>query len=121
MCRWILALSLMLVPACTEQTTAPGDLTGLWTASAVESSVVLTLVESGAAISGSGTYWRFLNPPTGTLTVSGTYDPPTATLTFRYDDGRVSQFVGTTGDSDHLSGRETFEGEASDSLAFVRQ
>jgi len=114
-------LALLFLTACTEQTTPPGNLTGLWTASAVESSVVLTLVESGAAVSGSGTYWRFVNPPTGTLTVGGTYDSPTATLTFRYDDGRVSQYTGAVRDPDHMAGIETFEGGGTDSLAFVRQ
>jgi len=123
MARWLLAfsLSLLFLAACTDQTTTSVDLTGMWTASAVESSVVLSLVEAGAEVSGSGTYWRFVNPPTGTFTVSGTYDSPTATLTFRYDDGRVSHYVGTVRDPDHVAGLETFEAGGSDSLAFVRQ
>jgi hypothetical protein len=121
MSRLLLVVPLLLLAACVDQTTPPGDLTGMWTASALESSTVLTLVESGAAIAGTGTYWRFVNPPTGTLKVSGTYDPPTATLELRYDDGRVSTYVGIVRDPDHMAGRETFEGGGTDSLAFVRQ
>jgi hypothetical protein len=106
---------------CSDTVAPSADLSGTWLASHVESSVTLVLQQSGSTITGSGTYWRFVNPPSGTLTVTGTYARPEVTLTFRYDDGRVSQYAGRVrGDSD-IVGAETFSAGGTDSLAFVRQ
>jgi hypothetical protein len=114
-------LPLAALLGCGETTAPAVDLSGTWLATQVEASTTVTLIQNGTAVTGSGTYWRFINPPSGTLTIRGTYSAPELTLTFRYDDGRTSEYTGVVRGAGTINGRETYQGGATDSLAFVRQ
>jgi hypothetical protein len=117
-----LLLTALLLSGCGA--TAPGplrDLDGTWVASAVESSVSISLVQLGEVVSGSGEYHRFVNPPNGTITVTGAYAHGTATLTLQYDTGVVTRFVGLLPNPGHLVGIETGPGGLADTLSFAKQ
>lgn len=120
--RALLALPLAALLGCGGGPLAPAvNLSGTWSAQHVESSTTLTLVQVGDSVSGSGSYFRFINPPTGTLTVSGTCANARVSLTIRYDTGTTTRFVGVVEDAAHMAGVETYPGGATDSLAFARR
>ncbi len=119
--RALLALPLAALLGCGGGLLAPpANLSGTWTAQHVESSTTLTLVQVGDSVAGSGSYYRFINPPTGTLTVSGTYANALVSLTIRYDTGTTTHFVGVVEDPTHMGGVETYPGGTTDSLEFAR-
>ena len=82
--------------------------------------MVLTLAQDGANITGSGRFTRFIIPPRGSFVITGAYTPPQAILTFSYDDGVTTEYVGTVRGTDSIIGAETFPGEGVDSLALTR-
>lgn len=110
-----------LLGCAASEAPLPSDISGTWLATAVESGTTLHLTQSGTAITGMGTWFRFINPPTGTLTVTGTYIRPHAVLTLQYDNGLTTQFTAAVTDASHLAGVEVFPAGATDSLTFVRQ
>jgi hypothetical protein len=119
--RLLVWLPLTALLSCTDELAPALTLNGTWLASHVESSTVLTLTQLGTSVTGSGTYWRFINPPSGTLAVTGSYTRPQVTLSFRYDDGRTSQYTAVVEGSGRMAGLEVFSGGGSDSLVFARQ
>jgi hypothetical protein len=120
--RSLIASSVAILLGCSNGVLAPpANLTGTWSAHWVESSTTLSLVQLGDSIAGSGQYFRFINPPTGTIAVAGSYARPLVSLTFRYDTGITTHFVGVVGDATHMAGIETFPGGTTDSLAFERR
>lgn len=119
--RALLALPLAALLGCGGGLLAPrADLTGTWSAQRVESSTTLILVQVGDSVAGSGSYYRFINPPTGTMTVVGTYANALVSLTIRYDTGTTTHFVGVVEDPMHMAGAETYPGGTTDSLEFAR-
>jgi len=120
--RFLPAAVIAVFLGCSRSTLAPAaDLTGVWLALGVESSTTLTLVQVGDSVAGSGAYFRFINPPTGAFTVTGTYARPLVSLTFRYDTGVTTHFAGVAQDPTHFAGMETSSGGATDSLSFEKQ
>jgi hypothetical protein len=114
-------LSAVILLGCAEEVAPVSDVSGAWTARHVESSILLRLVETGREVTGTGTYFRFVNPPSGTLTATGSYTAPRLSLTFTYDTGVLTQYVGTVHGADSIVGVETFPGGTTDSLVFARR
>lgn len=116
------ALACIALLGCTaSEAPLPADISGTWGTSQVEASNTIHLTQNGTAISGTGTYFRNINPPTGTLTVTGSYIRPHVVLTLQFDDGTTAQFAGAAADVSHLTGSVAFNGGAADSMTFVRQ
>ena len=118
--RALLVLPAALLLACADEAGPASDLTGRWTAQQVEASEVLDLVQRGRLLSGAGTYYRFINPPSSTFTVTGTYDRPDVVLSIHYDTGQTTTFQGVVAGPSRLAGVETYPGGGSDTLAFQR-
>jgi hypothetical protein len=116
----LLVLTLVGGIGCSEAVSPTTDLTGMWSAGGFETEVVLTLMQDGMHVTGSGSFTRFINPPKGSFTIAGTYAPPQVTLTFSYDDGVTTHYVGTVRGADSIIGAETFPGGEVDSLALTR-
>ena len=118
--RAFLVLALIGTIGCSDAVSPKSDLTETWSAGNFETVVVLTLVQDGMNITGSGSFTRFINPPSGSFTITGTYTSPQVTLTFGYDDGVTTHYVGTVRGTDSIIGAETFPGGQVDSLALAR-
>lgn len=116
----LLALPLALLLACSDGPTPPTDLSGTWTAHWPESADVIVLSQHGSLLTGTGTYYRFINPPSGTIVLTGTYGRPQLALTLKYDTGLTTHFAGAVLDAFHLVGIETFPGGQTDTLRFER-
>ena len=120
--RALASLAVPILLGCGTTGPAPlADLSGSWATFQVESSTTLSLVQQGSAVVGSGQFYRFINPPTGTLTVSGTVQHAQVSLTFVYSTGVTTHFAGALTDPLHLVGVETYPGGTTDSLAFARR
>lgn len=120
--RALMSLAVPILLGCRSTEPVPLlDLSGSWAAQQVESSTTLSLVQLGDSVSGTGQYYRFINPPNGTIAVSGTYAHSLVTLTFVYSTGVTTHFVGTVPDRVDLVGVETYPGGTTDSLLFERR
>jgi hypothetical protein len=119
--RVVLGLLGAALLGCSDGVAPTADLSGTWVASQVEASTTITLVQSGTAISGSGSHWQMAKPSSGTFTVSGSYARPDVTLTFHHTDGTTSQYTGVVQSDSAIAGRELLPGNVTDSLAFKRQ
>jgi len=119
--RVVLGLLGAALLGCTDGVAPTADLSGTWVASQVEASTTITLVQSGTAISGSGSYWRMAKPSSGTFTISGSYARPDVTLTFQYADGTTSQFTALVETDSAISGQELLPSDVTNSLVFKRQ
>jgi hypothetical protein len=116
-----LAIPCALLLGCADSVAPTQDVTGTWVAAQVESITSIDLTQHGTAVGGTGTYWRFVNPPTGTLTITGTYVPPILRVTLAYDNGATATYTARALDGVHLEGTANFGGGIVDSLAFTRQ
>ena len=117
----LLALAAGTLAACDDGLAPVADLSGEWVATRVESSVELDLAQHGTRVSGTGTWQKFINPPSGNLAADGTYLDNRLSLALRYDDGQTSRYTAVVVDPDHMVGSETYDGGATDSLTFVKQ
>jgi hypothetical protein len=117
---WIL---LGFLVSCTNGLGPAADVSGAWTTSRVEFSMTLNLVEHGTTVTGSGTSWAFIYPPTRQFSVAGSYSRPDLRLTFADDSGVIRGFTARVEDMRHMLGVETLPSgnTASDTLLFVRQ
>ena len=111
----------LALAGCSDPTGPGVGIDGTWVAYQVESSTTLTLHRDGGAVTGTGTYFRNINPPSGAIEVSGTLFRDHLSLTLRYDTGVTTQFSAEVKRSGKLSGTETFPGGWKASLTFVRQ
>jgi hypothetical protein len=104
---------------CTDRTA--GTLNGVWRADnqVVGSSIVLSIVERGTAISGSGTY-QFEAGRSGTLQVAGSYQQSEVRLTLSYDFGQSGNYVGRVEGGTHMSGTMAWSTGLQNSLTFSR-
>ena len=112
----------LLVLAGCSNATGPGfGIDGTWVAYGPEWSTVITLNQRGSMVTGTGSYSRNINPPTGTIEISGTAFHNSLDLTFRYDTGVTTQYSAHLESSGQISGTETLPGGGMGSLTFVRQ
>jgi hypothetical protein len=111
-----------LVCACGGGEAPPAAIDGTWnaTAQAAGSSLVINLGTQDAVVSGAGVYVVAGGRP-GVLAVAGTYQPPAALLTFKYDSGATALFAATAADGSHLNGKLTYQDGTSVDLRLVRQ
>lgn len=111
-----------LVCACGGGDVPPPSIDGTWNATpqAVFSSLAVRLSTQDAVVSGAGAY-RTVAGQSGLLAVAGTYQPPVALLTFKYDSGDTAEFAATAADGSHMSGKLTYQDGTSVDLGFVRQ
>ena len=98
-------LILLLILGCGDGLGPAADLSGTWAAtySFPGSSLVLTLTQVGASITGTGTYQMEAGPG-GTLQVVGTYHRPSFKLTLHFDGAQDQAYVGTVQDGSHITG-----------------
>jgi hypothetical protein len=96
---------LLLVFGCGNHLGPTNDLGGSWAAtfSFPGSSLVLTLSQQGAGITGTGTY-EMEAGGAGALQVVGTYHMPSVNLSLHYDYGGDHAYVGTVQDGGHIAG-----------------
>ena len=99
----------------------PGLIDGTWiaTSESLGSTLTLVLTERNSAVSGTGSYSTGALR-TGTLSVSGTYRQPVASLSLKYDNGEVVRLRTTVIDSDHMEGALTYTGGSVVSIKFAR-
>jgi hypothetical protein len=84
------------------------------------SSLTVKLSTQDAVVSGAGVY-RIEAGRSGVLAVAGTYQPPVALLTFKYDSGDTALFAATAADSSHMNGKLTYQDGTTVELGLVRQ
>jgi len=111
-----------LVSACGGGDAPPAAIDGTWnaTAQSAGSSLAVTLRTQDSVVSGAGVYVVAGGRP-GVLAVAGTYQPPAALLTFKYDSGATALFAATAADGSHLNGTLTHDDGTSVDLRLVRQ
>ncbi len=118
----LLSLILTIAAGCAHEPDAMLD--GVWQAAFQPVPGVnhtLTLTQHGSAVTGTGTWTgEAINPPGGSLTVSGTASDRHVLLTFTYDNNRTTTYKATLVDATHLAGSETFAG-GTDSLVFTKE
>jgi hypothetical protein len=116
----VVCLSLGLLLGCGNGLGPAGGVTGKWTASRVEFSSTLELLQFGGSVSGIGSTWSFIYPPTTTFSIAGIYSRPHLELSFSNYGTVISHFTGTVQDATHMISVETTSG-GSDTLMYVRQ
>jgi|GraSoiStandDraft_55_1057291.scaffolds.fasta_scaffold15350_4 hypothetical protein len=116
----VVCLSLGVLLGCGNGLSPAGGVTGKWTASRVELSSTLELLQFGGSVSGTGSTTSFIFPPTTTFSIAGTYSRPHLELTFSNNGTVISHFTGTVQDATHMTGVET-SGGGTDTLIYVRQ
>jgi len=119
--RLLIGITLLGVAACSDHVTQPFfTVSGAWTVVRPDNTFILTLSETGTQVTGTGTYFRNINPSTGTMTAVGEFVAPHLTMTVTDDQGNVFMFAGDVRDTDHIPGIETVAGVGSDSLTLIR-
>ena len=118
--RMLVFLSLGVLVGCQDGVGPFGDISGTWRANRVEYSLTLVLVQRGSSVTGTGDSWAFVNPPTATYAVAGTYVFPRLTLTLTGSDSTASQLTATIKDARHMIGVQHV-GTFADTLVFVKQ
>ena len=113
-------VSLAVLVGCLEGAGPAGDVSGQWRAPQGSFAITLGLVQSGAAVTGTGASPAFSSPTSPTFTVTGSYDRPTISLKFVRDTTVLAEFTGTVVSQDRMVGVETFINGA-DTLTFIRQ
>jgi hypothetical protein len=68
--------------------------------------MTLNLVEHGTTVTGTGTSWAFIYPPTRQFSVAGSYSRPDLRLTFADDSGVIRGFTARVEDLRHMLGVE---------------
>jgi hypothetical protein len=116
----VVCLSLGVLLGCGNGLDPAGGVTGKWAASRVEFSSTLELLQFSSSVSGTGSTWSFIYPPTTTFSIAGTYSRPHLELTFSNNGTVISHFTGTVQDANHLIGVET-RSAGSDTSMYVRQ
>ncbi len=103
--RTIVLPVLVLTFGCTANLGPANSLSGTWVASYSfpGSSLVLSLNQQDASITGSGTY-AIEAGRAGTLRVVGSYRTPNLSLTLHYDSLGDGGYVGTLQDASHITG-----------------
>ena len=102
-------LILLLLSGCGNGLGPAGDLSGTWAATFPfpGSSLVLTLTQFGAGVTGTGTYVMEAGPG-GSVQVVGTYHKPSVSLTLHFNLGTYHKpneaYVGTLLDDSHITG-----------------
>jgi len=111
-----------LVCACGGGDTPVLSIDGTWSATAqiVGSNLTVRLSTQDSVVSGAGVYSSVAGR-TGVLAVAGTYQPPVALLTFKYDSGDTALFAATAADGGHMNGKLTYQDGTSVDLGLVRQ
>lgn len=120
--RLFLGLGTVFAVSCLANGVAiPGSIDGTWiaTSESLGSTLTLMLTERNAAVSGTGSYSTGALR-IGTLSVSGTYRPPVASLSLKYDNGEVVRLRTTLIDSDHMEGALTYTGGSVVAIKFAR-
>lgn len=111
----------VLACACGTKAMPALNVGGMWAAPSDAQGGMLTimLATRNTSVTGTGTY-TVGAIRTGSLTVSGTYRQPIATLKFSYDNGETVHFVGTVVDGEQLSGQLSYRSGAAVPIKFVR-
>jgi len=96
---------LLLLFGCGNGLGPANDLSGTWAATYPfpGSSLDLNLTQTGAGITGTGTYQMEAGSG-GTLQVVGTYQRPSVNLTLHFDFGQDQAYVGTVRDGSRIIG-----------------
>jgi hypothetical protein len=119
---FLIAGLVALLSACGGGDAPPASIDGKWIAvsQVIGSSLTLELTTQNGAVAGAGTYMIEAGR-SGVLAVAGTYQPPVAALSLKYDNGTTAVYAATVSDASHMSGRLKFQNGETVDLTFVRQ
>ena len=100
---------------------SPSSIDGLWSAfsDGLGSTLTMTLSSKDTVVSGIGTYSTGAIR-TGSITVTGTYRPPSAALTIIYDHGESVTFAATLMSGSQMKGKLTYKTGTVIDIEFVR-
>jgi len=116
------ALALCCASGCRDVLAAGPDVTGAWQTDTPDFGYTLQLHQSGATVTGNGTAFGNINPPTRTLTVTGSSTTRGVTLTLSLSDSTTVLFQGqieARNDTTVLTGTEHTAG-GDGMLTFLR-
>lgn len=113
----LVALSLAALLGCANGLAPANDVSGTWDANYTipGAGLSLTLAQTNASISGSGSY-RIEAGRSGTLQVAGSYQRPNISLVLHYDYGPVYTYSGIVQGDREMSGTL-----GASSLSFTRR
>lgn len=120
-----LSSTLMACSAVQTATEAQPSIDGTWKEQ-VQSRLpgirgdVIELHSTGTQVSGTGSYSMEAGP-SGTLSISGSYQAPNVTLTITRDRGMVATYQAKLIDATHMRGTMRYENFGSYEKTFVRQ
>lgn len=118
-------ITLSSTEAANRQVSVPVTLTlgtnlplsGRWVGASDSVNLALILVQSNAAVTGSGSFY----PPLRTLTVTGTYQSPAVSLTLTAQDSSVTTFTGSLVGDNAILGTLNGPGLSGVQIAVFRQ
>ena len=101
--------------------TPPPSIIGLWSASSdgLGSTLTMTLSAKDTVVSGTGTYSTGALR-TGSISIAGTYLPPSAALTITYDHGESVTFASTLLNGSQMKGKLTYKSGTVIDIEFAR-